>query len=237
MTAPQEDPPQEQPDRPSFPVPKPEGAEDADASALVPTLLAIYAAYLLLRGSRDRTALGWRQVSEALQLRSLIGGQLGAIALRAMMRLQVQTGRAGDEFWGVAEDGAEAGVQAGLRSIAEALIWTDQSAEGDPVTKDAGGNVPTASAPPLALARMVAQAVANATVVALAAAAGWKSKTWHTKRDLRVRDAHVSMEGQVQPIGSPFLAPGGVKLRYPGDPAAPIHLVINCRCWVIPSRL
>lgn len=236
MSSPQEDPPPQESQDPSFPVSNQEQPEGEDESALIPALLAVYAAYLLWRGGRDRTAIGWRQVADALQLRLIIGGQLAAISMRAMTRQRDLAGPAGDELWQYTSLGLQGGVEAGLRSIAEALIWTDRSADGDPVTKDAGGRVPTASSPPDALARMVAQAVVNATMVAVAAAAGWRSKTWHTKRDLRVRDAHVSMEGQVQPINQPFLAPGGVKLRYPGDPAAPIHLVINCRCWVIPTR-
>ncbi len=235
MTQP-ENPPPEQQNRPSFPVPKPEPASEEDESALVPALLAIYAAYLLFRGHHDRVGLGWRQVVTALHIPELIGNQLAMIAARAMTRQRDEAGRAGDELWDYAAAGMAAGVAAGYRSIAEALLWTDRDAEGTPGTKDVGGHVPTAQEPPDILARLVAQAVINATMVAVAAAAGWHRKVWHTRRDPRVRDAHRDMEGQVQNMDDPFIAPGGSKLRFPGDPTAPIDLVINCRCWVTPLR-
>jgi hypothetical protein len=234
MTTPQGRPPEE--DRPSVPVPKPDTADSEDESALVPALLVIYAAYLLFRGSHDRVGLGWRQVMAALRLPELIGNQLAMVAARAMARQRDQAGRAGDELWQFTDAGFRAGVDAGYRAIAEALLWTDRAADGDPATKDAGGNVPTGAEPPDILAGLVAQAVMNATMVGVAAAAGWHRKVWRTRRDNRVRDAHVSMEGQVQGLLEPFIAPGGAKLRYPGDPTAPIELVINCRCWVTPLR-
>jgi HK97 family phage portal protein len=56
-------------------------------------------------------------------------------------------------------------------------------------------------------------------------------RTWRTRRDLRVREAHRLAEGQRQPPGMPFIV-GGVPLRYPGDPAGPPELTYNCRCHV-----
>lgn len=236
MTAPQEESPPEPGDRPSFPVPNQEPLADEDESALIPALLAIYAAYLLFRGHHDRVGLGWRQVVAALRLPELIGNQLAMVAARAMTRQRDQAGRAGDELWQFTGAGMAAGVDAGYRAIAEALLWTDRNADGDPATKDTGGHVPTAQDPPDILAGLVAQAVRNAALVAVAGAAGWRRKAWHTRRDSRVRDAHREMEGQVQNLDAPFVAPGGAKLRFPGDPLAPLELTANCRCRVVPLR-
>ncbi|EMF20408.1 hypothetical protein H114_32734 [Streptomyces gancidicus BKS 13-15] len=54
-------------------------------------------------------------------------------------------------------------------------------------------------------------------------------KQWKTRRDARVRDAHDAADGQIQLLDTPFTV-GGVAMRYPGDPAAPPHLTVNCRC-------
>ena len=55
-------------------------------------------------------------------------------------------------------------------------------------------------------------------------------RTWRTVNDNRVRDAHDSMEGQEAGANEVFIDGNGNKLRYPGDPQAPIETTINCRC-------
>lgn len=60
-------------------------------------------------------------------------------------------------------------------------------------------------------------------------------KQWLTRRDNRVRDAHGDVDGQLQLLGDPFTV-GGVQMTGPGDPTAPAHLVINCRCEVAFAR-
>lgn len=55
---------------------------------------------------------------------------------------------------------------------------------------------------------------------------------WITARDERVRDSHQSMNGQKVPFGQPFTTGSGFSIRYPGDPSAPAHESINCRCTV-----
>lgn len=234
MTTPQQ--PDRQPDE-AEPLPPPEEQEDdEDESALIPALLLVYAVYLMWRGAHERTPAGWRALVAALNLRSLIGGVLEAIAARALDDQRRMSGRAGDELWQYANTAAQAGVDTGLRAIAEALIWTDRHAEGDPATKDdiaadtSKAQVPTAAEPPEALAGMVANATRNGALQAAGRLSGWSTKVWRTRLDRRVRDAHQQMEGQTVPIGQPFLAPGGAKLMFPGDPTAPIGLVINCRC-------
>lgn len=56
------------------------------------------------------------------------------------------------------------------------------------------------------------------------------TQTWHTAGDNRVRDSHDSMDGQEQPIGTPFTSGLGNSLAYPGDPSAPAEDRIRCRC-------
>lgn len=58
---------------------------------------------------------------------------------------------------------------------------------------------------------------------------------WHTARDNRVRDSHNAMDSQVRNWGEAFVSGAGNKLRFPGDPDAPIGEVINCRCWLEPK--
>ncbi|MFC8332738.1 phage minor head protein [Streptomyces olivaceus] len=54
-------------------------------------------------------------------------------------------------------------------------------------------------------------------------------KQWRTRGDKRVRDAHDDVDGQLRLIDEPFRV-GGVDMTAPGDPTAPAHLVVNCRC-------
>ena len=56
-------------------------------------------------------------------------------------------------------------------------------------------------------------------------------KTWISERDKNVRPEHAALDGQTVPIGEPF-AVMGESIKYPGDPSAPLHLTINCRCKV-----
>ncbi|MFI1703037.1 phage minor head protein [Streptomyces griseoruber] len=54
-------------------------------------------------------------------------------------------------------------------------------------------------------------------------------KQWQTRRDTKVRDAHDDADGQLRLLGEAFTV-GGVAMAYPGDPAAPPELTVNCRC-------
>ncbi|MEU0627766.1 phage minor head protein [Streptomyces sp. NPDC005989] len=54
-------------------------------------------------------------------------------------------------------------------------------------------------------------------------------KQWQTRRDAKVRDAHDDADGQIRLLDEEFTV-GGVAMRYPGDPAAPPGLTVNCRC-------
>lgn len=54
-------------------------------------------------------------------------------------------------------------------------------------------------------------------------------REWLSAHDSRVRETHRVADGQVQPMGQPYLV-GGVPMLFPHDPAAPPDEVINCRC-------
>ena len=65
---------------------------------------------------------------------------------------------------------------------------------------------------------------------------GAPAKKWVASFDKRTRDAHARMNDQIVPIGKPFVM-DGYHLQMPGDPTAPAHLVINCRCSIVGSSL
>lgn len=51
--------------------------------------------------------------------------------------------------------------------------------------------------------------------------------------DDRVRPEHRAAHRQIVASGEPFTV-GGFPMRFPGDPTAPPHLTVNCRCVVTP---
>lgn len=57
-------------------------------------------------------------------------------------------------------------------------------------------------------------------------------QTWLATLDSRTRHEHRVLDGQEVDVGEPFIM-DGFKIKYPGDPAAPAHLLFNCRCTVI----
>jgi HK97 family phage portal protein len=54
-------------------------------------------------------------------------------------------------------------------------------------------------------------------------------KTWLSRRDGKVRSAHAALHGKKVAFSEGFKTDGSL-LRFPGDPLAPPHLTINCRC-------
>lgn len=59
--------------------------------------------------------------------------------------------------------------------------------------------------------------------------AGAVGKRWVTRKDSKVRSEHRLLEGDRIPLADGFKV-GQYELRFPGDPSAPAHLTINCRC-------
>lgn len=73
------------------------------------------------------------------------------------------------------------------------------------------------------------QTAFNAGTFLASKVAGIPKKKWLTRRDAKVRNAHKFLHGKSVSIVSGF-ATDGSSLRFPGDPLAPPHLTINCRC-------
>lgn len=57
-------------------------------------------------------------------------------------------------------------------------------------------------------------------------------RTWLHKHRKGERPGHEQMHNQVRGMGEAFETPGGIELRYPCDPEAPIEETANCTCAV-----
>lgn len=58
------------------------------------------------------------------------------------------------------------------------------------------------------------------------------TNVWMATLDMRTRHEHRVLDGQRREIDEPFEVEGE-KIKYPGDPDAPAHLVYNCRCTLV----
>lgn len=65
--------------------------------------------------------------------------------------------------------------------------------------------------------------------------AGAPGKQWLVADDLRTRDSHDDIDGQVVPVGGKFTTGKGNQAWWPGDPRLPPSDFINCRCAVAPA--
>lgn len=54
-------------------------------------------------------------------------------------------------------------------------------------------------------------------------------KNWRATLDDRTRHNHRLLDGQTKPLEEPFEVEG-IKIMFPGDPAAPPSMLYNCRC-------
>lgn len=84
-------------------------------------------------------------------------------------------------------------------------------------------------------ARTIGTALAGKASLEQARALGVTHTQWVSRRDGRVRPTHVTADGQVRPVGEPFLV-GAALLEYPGDPSGlpgTAGEVANCRCGLI----
>lgn len=57
------------------------------------------------------------------------------------------------------------------------------------------------------------------------------SKEWHTAGDKDVRYSHRALNRTTVKKSEPFITPRQNRLRYPGDPQAPLTETAMCRCW------
>lgn len=79
------------------------------------------------------------------------------------------------------------------------------------------------------IAEHEAQSSHNAGTYFGARQSGAKTKTWVTRKDTKVRGEHKLLENKTVELSDDF-AIGPETLRFPGDPMAPPHLTMNCRC-------
>jgi hypothetical protein len=90
------------------------------------------------------------------------------------------------------------------------------------------------SSDPKVVADWLGTAVLNGARVA---AADESSKVWLSRRDGRVRPAHVDADGQSKSWSDPFVVCGGVEMMFPGDPVGDPSCWLNCRCVAAPASL
>jgi len=55
-------------------------------------------------------------------------------------------------------------------------------------------------------------------------------KTWRATHDGRTRFTHRVLDRQRVQMDEAFVSPSGARLMFPGDPAAPAHEHVGCRC-------
>lgn len=88
------------------------------------------------------------------------------------------------------------------------------------------------------LARFLTTSVVEGTRIGTYGLAGdLLKKRWNTVGDERVRPHHIATDQQERRINANFYVgakglPGSAWMMYPGDPKGPVHLTINCRCWL-----
>ena len=63
-------------------------------------------------------------------------------------------------------------------------------------------------------------------------ASGLEYKMWISQKSNGGR-GHQEMNGEVVPVGEPFILPDKTPMMYPGDPSGPIKHLANCRCSVV----
>jgi HK97 family phage portal protein len=80
-----------------------------------------------------------------------------------------------------------------------------------------------------AIAEHEAQSAYNGGTYFGARQSGATSKTWVTRKDAKVRGEHKLLENKTVGLIDDFQI-GPETLRFPGDPLAPPHLTMNCRC-------
>lgn len=61
---------------------------------------------------------------------------------------------------------------------------------------------------------------------------GVQEKEWLATGDQRTRPSHRAADGQIVPVDEPFIV-GGHEMMMPGDPAAPVDELANCRCCLV----
>lgn len=249
------------------PPPRPAGgqlaAADAqlenDLSALEPAVAAAILAILAYGRAGRKIAGTPLEIAEAIGYAGLIVAALSLIAQRNLEHQRTWTGkRAAEELWAHQDTGVQAGVDAGLRVLAQAAPHIVSAAAkdeadgvsppglslpGEPYDPNPMNDVPheQSYADPQKLALPVVQATRHEAQLAVAEEAGWTRKSWMDKRDNRVRVNHAFLgskkyEYHTVPILEPFVDLDGNKLWYPGDTSAPPAAWMRCRCHMLLSK-
>ena len=220
----------------------------ADEQSLVPALTALLAAAAAYAATRRAVADSVEAVDMAVGLTAAVEGLLWNIALKAVMA--AVRGLDGETKAGVmpnVDRAAQKGVDDALGVLARSLSAvigkhqqvlttgrTKVSPNGKPFVED----VPGVSDDPKALARRAAQTATNSAVFHLADYSPVAlRKSWHSKKDARVRATHAflgskSYEFHTVALGKHFVTIEGNRLLFPGDPTAPLSETASCRCWL-----
>jgi hypothetical protein len=163
------------------------------------------------RGDQDSMEKDlYPEVSEALQVYPATNWY--AVLLAEATRLYIDT------YHREGGSGRPPGVEAFIRDVRNTLDKTEN---------------PTAATADRISVWLATAILNSATQEAAADDEEFVVMEWVTMHDSDVRSEHKAAEGQQRPPGEPFTV-GGIGMRYPGDPTAPIELWINCRCTLAP---
>lgn len=122
----------------------------------------------------------------------------------------------GDELWADARN--------------ELLAGLDLGEDVPTITARVRKTVDVTKARATAIARTEAISASNAGSIAFMRATGQvATKAWLSHLDARTRPEHRAADGQEVDLDAKFTV-GGVPMDHPGDPSAPAHLVVQCRC-------
>lgn len=120
-------------------------------------------------------------------------------------------------------------VQASLRDALELAIRNQLTL--DEVVREIQATGPLGETAARAIARTELTAATNGGMLTGWRRDGFPFKQWRALHDGRTRHAHLDAHGQTVPTEQEFEV-GGYRAQYPGDPRLPIHLRINCRCYM-----
>lgn len=124
-----------------------------------------------------------------------------------------------------------ASTEARARQVADVILDLEASdADLDEIVDEVRGTFDQRHIWAATTARTETTDAVNSASLFTATALGLLTKEWLSSRDSAVRHAHSRLgggDGQRAPVASPFLI-GGFPMMYPGDPAGPPHLRINC---------
>lgn len=204
---------------------------EAEASAqsrqdLEQLAAALYAAAL----ARARGAGGSKQVGAAADALAR-AAKLSAIALIvAGISHHERAKRLVEDRLGIDEPPTPGDARA-LRLDAESWARDVVKEKGEPEADDRAAEL-RARTIATRVAAERALAAQDALVKELGLGKGALRSAWVSHGDTRVRALHRTLHGKVRRPGEPFYTwtATGQKLRYPGDPEAPLDATMGCRC-------